>query len=80
MLYIKGFVLDDVNELCYQVLADVNHFEAGEDACGDADAELVGFETDKQVQGFVSLFKAGETLSQHSNIKHHVSTSLICSF
>ena len=55
----SGFVLDDTNGLCYKVMDSPNHFEAAEDACEAIDAEMVQFESDKQVQAFVNLLKTG---------------------
>jgi hypothetical protein len=40
-MYISGFVLDDVNGLCYKIMADVSHFEASATSCESLDAELV---------------------------------------
>ena len=57
-----GFVLDEINSLCYRVLDDLNHFEAAEESCQSLDAELLQFESDRQVQQFVALIKAGEMI------------------
>ena len=54
-----GFTLDSINGLCYQVLPDSDHAEAGQDACDNLDAELLQFENDKQVLGLLSMLKAG---------------------
>jgi hypothetical protein len=42
------------------VLQDLKHFEEAENACEAIDAELIQFESDKQVQQFVALIKAGD--------------------
>jgi hypothetical protein len=42
------------------VLQDLKHFEEAENACESIDAELIQFESDKQVQQFVALIKAGD--------------------
>ena len=41
------------------MLPDSNHAEAGQDACDGLDAELLQFETDKQVLGLLSMLKTG---------------------
>ena len=54
-----GFVLDKANNLCYQIIADLNDFEDGKSACEGLDAEMVQFESDAQATSFIGLLKAG---------------------
>lgn len=38
----------------------INFYESASDACQNLDAELVEFENDDQVKGFISLLKGGK--------------------
>jgi len=58
-----GFVLDGTTGLCYKVLNNQSNFwEAKSKACSEiAGANLLEFEQDSQVKGFLNLVQSGKT-------------------
>lgn len=57
----SGFVLDNTTGLCYGIKEGLSNFwEASASACTtDLSSQLLEFEFDSQVQGFLSLIRSG---------------------
>ena len=56
----KGYTLDPISGLCFIVLNSSKNFWSASEACLEIGAELIGFENDDQVKGFLTLFNKGD--------------------
>ncbi len=56
----KGYTWDPLSGLCFIVLNSSKNFWSATEACLGKGAELVGFENDNQVQGFLTLLNKGD--------------------
>jgi len=55
-----GFIPDHDNGYCYTVLSTFENFDNGESTCEiQYDAELLLFDTNSQVEGFIELIRSG---------------------
>ena len=70
----EGFTRDPLSGLCYIVLNSTKNFWSANEACLGVGAELVGFENDYQVQGFLMLLNKGD-ISFSKFIHKHI---LLC--
>jgi hypothetical protein len=52
----EGFLWDQLNGFCYKVLDEVENYWSAAESCHTIGAQLVGFDNDLEVKGFISLF------------------------
>jgi hypothetical protein len=65
-----GFIPDYKNGYCYMLLPSKKTLQEGIDYCADNyDAELILFEKNSQVDGFITLMNKGKYVSRISDIK-----------
>ena len=57
----SGFIPDTTNDLCYMALTNLDYLDDGATTCQSLNgAELLYFETDAEVQGFLNILKSGK--------------------
>ena len=55
-----GFTWDPSSKLCFIVLNSTRNYWTSAEACLDVGSELLAFDNDKQVGGFLALLKNGK--------------------
>ncbi len=56
----SGFTWDPSSKLCFIVLNSTRNFWTAAEACLEKNAELIGFDNDKQIEGFLTLLNNGK--------------------
>ena len=73
-----GFVLDKTSGMCYIALNGSNIFWSASEKCSSLNAELVGFQNDIQVQGFLDLLNKGKQKFIFLEYKIKKKISIVC--
>ncbi len=55
-----GFVLDVNNSMCYKVYDGLYDYQAAQQVCSDSNANVLYFEGESQVDGFMSLLNSSK--------------------
>ena len=64
-----GFVTDNSSDYCYSTLSGTDDPDAAYGLCNNLDANLILFDNDYQVQGFINLTLQGKQQIHQLNIK-----------